>query len=252
VKVIVAAFLVSILAACGGGPTPSELSTPRVLIATRQPKKSLFYRDARLSLVKHIIPIQGDRLLILGNQVACIIQRSGRAEACIDLPVDLWDLDVLIDASGNPTTIVGKGGWGKPSVAVMDLKGTLKWRFDGGFDVMDIPVVAETRDGSVVVVGSRTFDLRTGAAVDAHLCDCGAVGSADFDRDGRRDIVQAEPLPIVHGLSMDPSRTGAPGRTRTCDPRLRRPVLYPTELRAHVSILARTLLALMASRNSVQ
>jgi hypothetical protein len=25
----------------------------------------------------------------------------------------------------------------------------------------------------------------------------------------------------------------APGRTRTCDPRLRRPVLYPTELRAH-------------------
>jgi hypothetical protein len=24
----------------------------------------------------------------------------------------------------------------------------------------------------------------------------------------------------------------APGRTRTCDPRLRRPVLYPTELRA--------------------
>ena len=27
---------------------------------------------------------------------------------------------------------------------------------------------------------------------------------------------------------------GAPGRTRTCDPRLRRPVLYPAELRAHV------------------
>jgi hypothetical protein len=27
---------------------------------------------------------------------------------------------------------------------------------------------------------------------------------------------------------------GAPGRTRTCDPRLRRPVLYPTELRAHI------------------
>ena len=27
-------------------------------------------------------------------------------------------------------------------------------------------------------------------------------------------------------------RVGAPGRSRTCDPRLRRPVLYPTELRA--------------------
>ena len=28
-------------------------------------------------------------------------------------------------------------------------------------------------------------------------------------------------------------RKSAPDRTRTCDPRLRRPVLYPTELRAH-------------------
>ncbi len=28
---------------------------------------------------------------------------------------------------------------------------------------------------------------------------------------------------------------GAPGRARTCNPRLRRPVLYPVELRAHVA-----------------
>ena len=34
-------------------------------------------------------------------------------------------------------------------------------------------------------------------------------------------------------------RKSAPGRTRTCDPRLRRPVLYPTELRAHGSNAAR-------------
>jgi hypothetical protein len=53
------------------------------------------------------------------------MQRSGRAEACVNLPVDLWELDVLTDASGNPTTIVGKGGWGKPSVAVLDLKGNV-------------------------------------------------------------------------------------------------------------------------------
>ncbi len=35
-------------------------------------------------------------------------------------------------------------------------------------------------------------------------------------------------------LLNDPKKCGAPGRTRTCDPRLRRPVLYPTELRARV------------------
>src|SRR5262249_220279 len=27
--------------------------------------------------------------------------------------------------------------------------------------------------------------------------------------------------------------SGAPGRSRTCDPRIRSPMLYPTELRAH-------------------
>src|SRR3954471_949955 len=30
-----------------------------------------------------------------------------------------------------------------------------------------------------------------------------------------------------------PRLSGAPGRNRTCDPRLRRPLLYPAELRAH-------------------
>jgi hypothetical protein len=48
-----------------------------------------------------------------------------------------------------------------------------------------------------------------------------------------------EPLPIVSHLSVGPSKCGAPGRTRTCDPRLRRPVLYPTELRAHANALSR-------------
>ncbi len=31
---------------------------------------------------------------------------------------------------------------------------------------------------------------------------------------------------------------GAPGRDRTCDPRLRRPMLYPTELQARAAIIA--------------
>ena len=32
--------------------------------------------------------------------------------------------------------------------------------------------------------------------------------------------------------------SGAPGRDRTCDPRLRRPMLYPTELQARSVIMA--------------
>jgi hypothetical protein len=37
--------------------------------------------------------------------------------------------------------------------------------------------------------------------------------------------VNMSALPIVHGLSMEDRKTGAPGRTRTCDPRLRRPTV---------------------------
>jgi integrase len=48
---------------------------------------------------------------------------------------------------------------------------------------------------------------------------------------------------LFHGFSMSGSApreipndlAGAPGRTRTCDPRLRRPLLYPAELRAQTS-----------------
>src|SRR5947208_10416680 len=57
-----------------------------------------------------------------------------------------------------------------------------------------------------------------------------------------RDIIQrsmtleraASVQPSVTPVSHGPSESGAPGRTRTCDPRLRRPVLYPPELRARM------------------
>ena len=42
-----------------------------------------------------------------------------------------------------------------------------------------------------------------------------------------------------YSLLDHPKVSGAPGRTRTCDPRLRRPLLYPAELRAHYIYLSR-------------
>ena len=45
------------------------------------------------------------------------------------------------------------------------------------------------------------------------------------------------------------AKAGAPGRTRTCDPRLRRPVLYPPELRAHIGAISnRTLRPVISVR----
>ena len=48
-----------------------------------------------------------------------------------------------------------------------------------------------------------------------------------FDERSRSSIPGGRHARILEGR-------GAPGRTRTFDPRLRRPVLYPTELRARV------------------
>ena len=45
---------------------------------------------------------------------------------------------------------------------------------------------------------------------------------------------------------MLPAHIGTPGRTRTCYPRLRRPMLYPNELRAH-----NTSLSHVSTNNSV-
>ena len=51
-----------------------------------------------------------------------------------------------------------------------------------------------------------------------------------------RTVIRGElEAPIRAQITSDSrfqARNGAPGRTRTCDPRLRRTVLYPTELRA--------------------
>ena len=48
---------------------------------------------------------------------------------------------------------------------------------------------------------------------------------------------RVSPMSWVHCVTyvsgMDPFKDGVPGRIRTCDPKLRRLVLYPAELRAH-------------------
>lgn len=40
-------------------------------------------------------------------------------------------------------------------------------------------------------------------------------------------------LSYIHHRIITTGSTGAPDRNRTCNPRLRRPVLYPVELRVH-------------------
>ena len=55
-------------------------------------------------------------------------------------------------------------------------------------------------------------------------------------RDERKRVAA---LPKECGAQPLAKARSAPGRTRTCDPRLRRPTLYPTELRARAPIVRR-------------
>ena len=54
-------------------------------------------------------------------------------------------------------------------------------------------------------------------------------GRIEMSRKGNRQARLAEAAQEVTSAA----KAGAPGWTRTSDPRLRRPVLYPPELRAH-------------------
>ena len=89
--------------------------------------------------------------------------------------------------------------------------------------------------GSALALGGRAHGARAllGEVTEryAHLVPNAVLvvaNAAQVARESRHDPVTT--------FSVDPKKlsdlAGAPGRTRTCDQRLRRPLLYPTELRA--------------------
>ena len=47
-------------------------------------------------------------------------------------------------------------------------------------------------------------------------------------------LAAPDPKSGASANSATPAKSGTPGRIRTCDLRLRRPLLYPAELRAHI------------------
>ena len=93
--------------------------------------------------------------------------------------------------------------------------------------------------------GEESVQKRRGHGADSVLPECLPEFSADecistqFDAHGEalQGVGEAIENPAKHRIEstpVDPDAT-APGRTRTCDRRIRNPVLYPPELPAHVS-----------------
>jgi hypothetical protein len=85
------------------------------------------------------------------------------------------------------------------------------------------PATVQRRIGLRLTCVGRSGELRGG-------------GQRDGARLGERLAPQVSPRCKL--VANDSQKTGAPGRIRTFDPRLRRPVLYPPELRARPSIVA--------------
>jgi hypothetical protein len=67
---------------------------------------------------------------------------------------------------------------------------------------------------------------------ESHPTSQGGVDDGTRTRDGRNHNPGLYQLSYVHHHRTSDFSDGAPGRNRTCNRRLRRPVLYPVELRA--------------------
>ena len=66
------------------------------------------------------------------------------------------------------------------------------------------------------------------------------VGDGTRTHDNRNHNPGLYQLSYTHHQIFVPVSLGLPGRIRTSDPRLRRPMLYPTELRAETSTCGQT------------
>lgn len=179
--------------ACGGGSAPRELLKPGVEIATRTPVKRVFYEDGGLNLVHAMAPA-GPNFVIVGNSRICRLSRDGKARGCYGVPVDLWESEIVTNATGGPVAVFGAGGWGRPSAAVIDLAGVLQWKYDGGYAAMRTPAVVDRNGERVVLVdhgrrGVRALDFKTGEAGPFEQSPGRILTSADFDGDGARELL---------------------------------------------------------------
>jgi hypothetical protein len=189
-----ALFIAALTTSCGGGSAPAALSEPRVEIAVRKPSTALLISDPALNLVRAIVPLPGGKdYLVVGSTRACSVSLSGVKSECHDLGVELWNLEVLTNRDGSPAAIVGSGGSGSPSAAVLDMNGQLKWKHDGGYDGMGRAAALDSPTGRLVVSpdtkrGLLYFDFASGKEVRTGTARR-VIASADFTGDDRLDAL---------------------------------------------------------------
>ena len=181
---------------CGGGSVPEYLREARVDVSIWTPKKEVVLEKNGLNLVKAIVPLKDSTefMIVSGRQV-CWLKNNKLNPDFKKINPELWNLAILRNTSGEPSYIIGNGGWGKPSAAVLDISGQLKWKKDYGFDAMGMAAILDDGDERFVVLekkdqGLLFLSFESGEIVRKDtLNKLRVLASADFSGDGHQEIL---------------------------------------------------------------
>ena len=181
---------------CGGGSVPEYLREARVDVAIWTPKKEVVLEKEGLNLVKAIVPLKDStEFMIVSGQQVCLLKNNKLNPDFKKIEPELWNLDILRNTSGEPSHIIGNGGWGKPSAAVLDINGQLKWKKDYGYDAMGMAAILDDGDERFVVLekkerGLLFLSFESGEIVREDTSKkLRVLASADFSGDGHREIL---------------------------------------------------------------
>lgn len=180
------------LTSCGGEPTPKYLEKLRVDVSKWTPTIEVVVKKESLGHVEAILPLQDSTefLIVSGNQVNMLSNYKLKPNNK-DITPGLWHLSIARNSSAEPSHIIGNGGWGKPSVAVFDINGQLKWMKEYNYDAMGLPAVLDDNDKRFIVLEKGKnllyFNFETGEIV-RKGSPVRIIGSADFTDDGQHEI----------------------------------------------------------------
>ncbi len=179
---------------CGGGSVPGYLRDAKVDISKWTPTKEVVLKKDSLNLVKAIVPLQDSTefLIVSDNQVCKLSNYKLNPEYKVISPRLSDHLAIVRNTSGEPSYIVGGGLWGKPSVAVFDINGQLKWEKESGFDGMGKTAVLDDGDERFVVVENSDSALLYLSFETGEIVRKGSpariLTSADFTGDGHQEM----------------------------------------------------------------
>jgi len=181
-------------ASCGGGPVPEDLQEARVDISKWTPTKDIVLKKDSLNLVKAIVSLQdsSEFLIISDKQICKLSNTKLNSESKIISP-QLSNLSIVKNASSEPSYIVGSGLWGKPSVAVFDINGQLKWKKEYGHEAMGNTAVLDDGDERFVLIEKKNSGLlylnfESGEIVRKES-PLRIIASADFTGDGQNEVL---------------------------------------------------------------